>query len=76
MSHSIANLEYHHFKNDLFRIPGDIHVHFFGCATLSFRDGIQVAEGDTFEIEADAFALPLRNPLAVAAPSPVSIRTL
>jgi hypothetical protein len=37
MSHSIANLEYHHFKYDIFRRPGDIHVHFFGTATLSFR---------------------------------------
>ena len=36
MSHSIANLEHHHFKNALFRRPGDVHVHFFGTATLSF----------------------------------------
>jgi hypothetical protein len=36
MSHSIANLEAHHFKYDLFRRPGDVHVHFFGTATLSF----------------------------------------
>ena len=63
MSHSIANLEHHHFKNSLFRRPGDLHVHFFGTATLSFADGIQTREGDVFELEADAFALPLRNPL-------------
>ncbi|MCZ2500469.1 GguC protein, partial [Xylophilus sp. Kf1] len=36
MSHSLANLEHHHFKYDLFRRPGDVHVHFFGTATLSF----------------------------------------
>ena len=36
MSHSFANLEHHHFKYDLFRRPGDVHVHFFGTATLSF----------------------------------------
>lgn len=64
MSHSIANLEHHHFKNALFRRPGDVHVHFFGTATLSFSDGIATQVGDVFEIEADAFHLSLRNPLA------------
>jgi hypothetical protein len=63
MSHSIANLEHHHFKNRLFRRVGYVHVHFFGTATLSFSDGVTTKEGDVFEIEADAFALPVRNPL-------------
>jgi hypothetical protein len=66
MSHSIANLEHHHFRYWQFCRPGDLHVHFFGTATLSFSDGIEVQEGDTFELEADAFTLPLRNPLAAA----------
>ena len=64
MSHSIANLEHHHFKNHLFRRPGDVHVHFFGTATLSFSDKIETKPGDIFEISADAFTLPVRNPLA------------
>ena len=68
MSHSIANLEHHHFKNALFREPGDVHVHFFGTATLSFSDGVTTQPGDVFEIEADAFTLPVRNPLARAEP--------
>ncbi len=67
MSHSIANLETHHFKYDLFRRPGDIHVHFFGTATLSFSDGIRTEPGDMFEIQAPPFTLPLRNTLAIAA---------
>jgi hypothetical protein len=67
MSHSIANLEHHHFKYGLFRQPGDVHVHMFGTATLSFADGVKTAPGDVFEIEAEPFGLPLRNPLAVAA---------
>lgn len=61
MSHSIANLEYHHFKYDAFLRPGDIHVHFFGTATLSFGDGFKTQEGDIFEIEAPGFGRPLRN---------------
>ncbi|MGE4411017.1 MAG: AraD1 family protein [Sphingobium sp.] len=63
MSHSISNLEHHHFKYDLFRRPGDIHIHFFGTATLSFSDGVIAQEGDIFEISASPFALPVANPL-------------
>jgi hypothetical protein len=63
MSHTIANLEHHHFKYELFRQPGDLHIHMFGTATLSFADGIRAGQGDVFEIEAPDFGLPLRNPL-------------
>ena len=61
MSHTIANLEYHHFKYGLFRRPGDLHVHFFGTATLSFSDGIRTEPDDVFEIEIAEFGAPLRN---------------
>ncbi|NIJ20921.1 hypothetical protein FHS95_002613 [Sphingomonas naasensis] len=63
MSHAISNLEHHHFKYGLFRRPGDLHVHFFGTATLSFSDGVKTEEGDVFEVLAAPFTLPLRNPL-------------
>ena len=63
MSHSFANLEHHHFKYGLFRQPGEVHVHMFGTATLSFADGIVPQDGDMFEIEAAPFGLPLKNPL-------------
>lgn len=70
MSHTLANLEHHHFKYAQFRRPGDVHVHFFGTATLSFADGVTTRTGDVFEIEAPPFRLPLRNPLAsVEAPA-------
>src|SRR3954466_16015873 len=64
MSHTFANLEYHHFKYTQFRRPGDVHIHFFGAATLSFADGIRTEPGDTFEIEMKEFGAPLRNTLA------------
>ncbi|MBV8565913.1 MAG: hypothetical protein JO273_10710 [Methylobacteriaceae bacterium] len=63
MSHTIANLEAHHFKYPLFRRPGTVHVHFFGTATLSFSEGLKTEAGDVFEIECEAFGLPLRNRL-------------
>jgi hypothetical protein len=67
MSHTLANLEHHHFKYALFRNPGDVHVHMFGTATLSFADGVTPQAGDRFEISADDFGLPLTNTLAFAA---------
>ena len=76
MSHSIENLEHHHFKYALFRRPGDVHVHFFGTATLSFSDGVQTAPGDVFEISAAPFHLPVRNPIAIDAPVSVSVKVL
>ena len=76
MSHTLANLEEHHFKYGLFRRPGDIHVHFFGTATLSFTDGIQTQVDDVFQIEAAPFTLPLRNPLARAVDQAVVVRAL
>lgn len=76
MSHTIANLEGHHFKYGLFRQPGDIHVHMFGTATLSFADGVRAEPNDVFEIDAKSFGLPLRNSLAVAAEEPFQVRPL
>ncbi|KQQ40178.1 FAH family protein [Duganella sp. Leaf126] len=67
MSHTIANLEHHHFKYPLFRRAGDVHIHFFGTATLSVADNIVVKEGETFEIEAPQFGPALRNKLTVYA---------
>lgn len=76
MSHSIGNLEAHHFKYEGFRRPGDVHVHFFGTATLSCADGVETRPGDVFDISAEPFALPLRNPLAVAPAMKVEVRSL
>ena len=76
MSHHLANLEHHHFKYAGFRRPGDVHVHFFGTATLSVADGVKTQTGDVFEIAAAPFALPLRNTLTDAADAPVVVRAL
>jgi hypothetical protein len=76
MSHTIANLEHHHFKYGNFRRPGDLHVHFFGTATLSFADQVRVQPEDVFDISANAFRLPLRNRLVRAAALSPTIRPL
>ena len=61
MSYTIASLEHHHFKYELFRQPGDVHCHFFGTSTLSRNAGIVTQPGDRFEISAPSFGHPLRN---------------
>ena len=76
MSHSLSNLEHHHFKYALFRRPGDVHVHFFGTATLSFAAGIQVRAGDVIEIAAQPFRLPLRNAVARVDSAAVAMQAL
>lgn len=70
MCHSIDNLEYHLFKYVQFLRPGDIHIHFFGTATLSFADGVQTREGDEFEIDAVEFGMPLINTVGPASTAP------
>jgi hypothetical protein len=76
MSHTIANLEYHHFKYPLFKRPGDVHIHFYGTATLSFADNISVQPGEAFEIEVAAFGPALRNTLAVQNDDTMKVNTL
>ena len=63
MTHNIANLEHHHFKYELFRQPGDLHIHMFGTSVLSFGEGVETKDGDLFKIEADCFDHPLVNQL-------------
>ncbi|RUT33109.1 GguC protein [Arsenicitalea aurantiaca] len=76
MSHTIANLEHHHFKYPLFRQAGDVHVHMFGTATLSFADGIRTEPGDVFEISESQFGLPLRNAVGWDEARKVTVRQL
>ena len=66
MTHTIANLEHHHFKYPMFRRPGDVHVHFFGASILSCQDGFRAEPNDVVEIECEPFGRALRNPLAWA----------
>ena len=75
MSHTLANLEHHHFKFDGHRRPGDLHVHFYGAHSLSFANGIRLADGDVMAIQFAGFGRALRNPVRVAEKlrAPVSV---
>lgn len=76
MTHTIANLEEHHFKYAGFRRPGDVHVYFYGASVLSFGDGVSISEGDSVEISSPAFGLPLRNHFAAGAPARHVVKAL
>lgn len=65
MSHTIANLEQHHFKYANFRQPGDVHVYFFGASVLSCAEGISLQDNDVMEVSSEPFGKPLVNPLVV-----------
>jgi len=73
MSHSVANLEHHHFKYPAHLRPGDVHIHFFGADAFSFGDGIQMVEGDVMEIQFTGFGRPLANPIRIDRTAPAFI---
>jgi hypothetical protein len=50
MSHSLANLEHHHFKYEAHRRPGDLHVHFLGADAFSFGQGVTLEDGDIMQV--------------------------
>ena len=78
MCHSLANVEHHHFKFAHHRRPGDVHVHYFGACSLSFGDGVALADGDVMVVRFEGFGRALRNPLHVdpTVDAPVLIRSL
>lgn len=65
MAHSLANLEYHHFKYEDHRQPGQAHVHFFGADAFSFGAGIQLQNGDIMEVRWKDLGRALKNPVLV-----------
>ncbi len=65
MSHSLANMEHHHFKYPQHRRPGDVHIHFYGAGAFSFGAGIELQDGDVAEIQFEGFGRPLRNSIAI-----------
>jgi hypothetical protein len=72
MAHSLANLEYHHFKYPQHRVPWQAHVHFLGAAAFSFGAQVKLEDGDVMEIAWRDLGRPLRNVLKID-PSPATL---
>jgi len=73
MSHTLANLEHHHFKYPAHRRPGDAHLHFFGADHFSFRDRVRLADGDVMAVAFAGFGRPLRNPVRIDRTPPAAV---
>jgi hypothetical protein len=65
ITHTLSNLEHHHFKYDQHRIPGQLHIHFFGADAFSFGEHIQLEEGDQMYVSFENMGRPLVNPLKI-----------
>ncbi|MEX1010488.1 MAG: AraD1 family protein [Balneolaceae bacterium] len=77
MCHSLENLEHHHFKYNQHRIPGTVHVHFFGAGAFTFGEGIELKQGDRMSVSFEGYGRPLVNPLQIesGAPKLVKVKT-
>lgn len=75
MSHTVANLEHHHFKYPAHRRPGDSHVYFFGADAFSFGQ-IRLQDGDVMAITLAGFGRALKNPIRIdrSKPKLVTVR--
>jgi hypothetical protein len=76
MSHSLRNLEHHHFKFALHRRPGDVHIHFLGAHSLSFGQGVELKDGDVMESPFRRIRPPLRNPVQMAREKDVLVEVI
>lgn len=61
MSHSLANIEHHHFKHSAHTIPYQAHIHFFGADAFSFGKNIALQDNDIMKIYWEGFGRPLKN---------------
>jgi hypothetical protein len=74
MSHSIANLEHHHFKYAAHRRPGGVHIHFYGADAFSFGADVILEAGDSMEVSFPQFGRPLRNCLQIESKPDILVR--
>lgn len=65
MAHTLSNLEHHHFKYEQHRLPGQLHIHFFGASAFSFGDNIKLQSHDEMHISFQNMGRSLINPVVI-----------
>ena len=65
MSHSLKNLEYHHFKYSNNRLPYDLHVHFLGTTAFSFGAGFALENEDEMIVKWENMGRALKNKISI-----------
>ncbi|MBN1188154.1 MAG: hypothetical protein JXA46_00225 [Dehalococcoidales bacterium] len=61
MNNSLANLEDHHFKYPQFRIPGEVHIYYFGTMRLSSGSWSPFQQDDKIQIHFEGMGSDLVN---------------
>jgi hypothetical protein len=74
MSHSLENLEDHYFKYPQFRVPGDVHIHFFGTMKLSFGNRGFFQDGDRIQVHFQDMGRSMINYVRRIPPKPEPVR--
>ena len=65
MSHSVKNLEHHHFKYAAHRRPATFTSISSGADAFSFGEGVALEAGDLMQVSFPDLGRPLRNVLAI-----------
>jgi hypothetical protein len=65
ITHSLENMEYHHFKYSSHRVPLQAHIHFFGADAFSYGKGIKLQDGDIMLVEWKGMGRALQNTLRI-----------
>ncbi len=65
MAHTLANLEYHHFKYPDHRQPLQAHVHFYGTGAFSFGADITLQTGDEMKVHWEEMGRMLVNTIEI-----------
>jgi hypothetical protein len=68
MGHSLDNIEYHHFKHDLFLEPHIACIHTLGTSAISFPNREIFSDKDQIEMNFEGFGEPLVNPIRRSSP--------
>ena len=65
MAHSLANLEYHHFKYEGHRMPLQAHVHYLGTNAFSYSIKLLLQHNDLMTVQWDGMGRALQNPISI-----------
>lgn len=66
MAHSLANLEYHHFKYEGHRMPLQVHVHYLGTNAFSYSIKLLLQDKDVMTVQWDDMGRALQNPIKIS----------
>jgi hypothetical protein len=76
MSHTLDNIEFHHFKHDIFLEPDVACIHTLGTSKISFPNRSTFKENDKIEVKFEGFGESLINTVHINTPSEKSFEII